>query len=65
MHGDYKLSKEVMVILQPLVEIELYQSSVYVSIANACNRLGYMKAESYFLGESNDKDRDWETKIQA
>lgn len=44
-----------MAILQPLVEIELYQSSVYVSIANACNRLGYMKAESYFLGESKEE----------
>lgn len=55
MHGDYKLSKEVMAILQPLVEIELYQSSVYISIANACNRLGYLKAEGYFLGESKEE----------
>lgn len=42
-------------ILKPLVEVELAQSSFYVQLANICNKLGYFKAESYFLNESKEE----------
>ena len=54
-HNKYKLSPEVMKVLKPLVDLELYQSSVYIQAANRCNRLGYLEAEKYFLAESKEE----------
>ena len=54
-HEKYKLSKEAIKILSPLVDLELSQSSIYVQVANRCNRLGYLTAEQYFLAESKEE----------
>lgn len=55
MHQDYKLSPKAMEILEPLVRIELFQSSVYVQLANLANKAGFLKAEDYFLNESKEE----------
>lgn len=52
MHDKYKLSPEVMAVLSPLAEIEYNQSSFYIQLAAIANRLGFYKAERYFLDES-------------
>jgi ferritin len=52
MHDKYKLSPEVMAILSPLAEIEYYQSSFYIQLAALSNKLGFYKAEKYYLQES-------------
>ena len=52
MHDKYKLSPEVMAVLSPLAEIEYNQSSFYIQLAAIANRLGFYKAEKYFLNES-------------
>lgn len=52
MHDKYKLSPEVMAILSPLAEVEYNQSSFYIQLAAIANRLGFFKAEKYFLNES-------------
>lgn len=49
------LSTKSITILEPLVEIEFYQSSFYIQLANICNRLGYFTAEKYFLEESAEE----------
>ena len=55
MSQDYKLSDKAMSILEPLVHIELFQSSVYVQLANLANKAGFLKAEDYFLNESKEE----------
>lgn len=55
MHEKYKLTPEVMNILNPLAEIEYYQSSFYIQLAAIANKLGFFKAEKYFLNESSEE----------
>lgn len=55
MHDKYKLSPEVMSILSPLAEVEYAQSSFYIQLAAIANRLGFFKAEKYFLEESAEE----------
>jgi ferritin len=54
-HAMYKLDAKVMEILNPLISIELAQSSFYVQLANLCNKKGFLKAEAYFLNESKEE----------
>lgn len=54
-HKMYKLDEKVMGILEPLISIEIAQSSFYVQLANLCNENGFLKAEAYFLNESKEE----------
>jgi ferritin len=44
-----------MSILEPLISIEIAQSSFYVQLANLCNEKGFLIAEDYFLNESKEE----------
>jgi|694.fasta_scaffold83186_2 ferritin len=54
-HKIYKLDGKVMSILEPLISIEIAQSSFYVQLANLCNEKGFLIAEDYFLNESKEE----------
>lgn len=54
-HKIYKLDEKVMGILEPLISIEIAQSSFYVQLANLCNEKGFLIAEDYFLNESKEE----------
>lgn len=54
-HKMYKLDEKVMGILEPLISIEIAQSSFYVQLANLCNEKGFLIAEDYFLNESKEE----------
>jgi ferritin len=51
----YKLDEKVMEVLEPLISIEIAQSSFYVQLANLCNEKGFLIAEDYFLNESKEE----------
>jgi len=54
-HKMYKLDEKVMEVLEPLISIEIAQSSFYVQLANLCNEKGFLIAEDYFLNESKEE----------
>lgn len=54
-HEKYNLSPAEINILKPLIEFELYQSSMYVQLANVANKLGFFLAEAYFLKEAQEE----------
>lgn len=52
MHNIYALSPKVLRMIEPLLEIEMYQSLFYKQLGIACNSLGHLKAQKYFYQES-------------
>lgn len=56
MHDIYKLSDKVLRKIEPLLEMELYQSNFYKQLGITCNGLGFLKAQKYFYQEAVEEN---------